>query len=313
MKGKVIQSIFIILILLIGLFQILPNNSIAVGNPVVHLQFNEGEEVQQANVRPGESGEVSFHGTVSADIPAGGAVQDVQVYLRAATNQGWPTTITPAVIMLQLGTEEAPFIATVKVPIETSYGTESIIIIDGTAETFPGSSTSEVPPLAGTIKIAQYYRFALDCDAPTLKTTSGSDVTFELIIRNEGNGRDRFSIEVNNLDELTRKGFEIELSRSMIEIPEKGEQTVEITIKVPDGSKGVGKNNIELKVCSELEPLGQRIYQRYTLTLKVSEDNIFLSTDFWYIIIVIIILTVCIIIFWKYKKSKRELMEQVKK
>ncbi|MCK5561911.1 MAG: hypothetical protein KAJ51_15030, partial [Thermoplasmata archaeon] len=73
------------------------------------------------------------------------------------------------------------------------------------------------------------------------------------------------------------------------------------------------KNNIELKVCSELEPLGQRIYQRYTLTLKVSEDNIFLSTDFWYIIIVIIILTVCIIIFWKYKKSKRELMEQVKK
>lgn len=307
MSGKVIRSIFIILILLIGLFQIIPNNSIAIGDPVVNLRFIEGEEVQSANVRPGESGEVSFHGTVSADIPAGGAIQDVIVHLRAATDQGWPTTITPATLALQPGTEEAPFVATVKVPIETSYGTNGVIIIDGTAETFPGSSTSEIQPITGSILINQYFRFQLDCDRPTLKATSGSDVIFELIIRNEGNGRDRFSLEVNNLDELTRDDFEIELSRSTIEIPEKGEQIVEVTIKVPEGSKGVGKNNIEMKVSSEMEPLGERMYQRYTLTLEVSEDNILLSTDFWAITIVVIILIVCIIVIWKYKKSRTDL------
>ena len=302
MSWKVIKSFLAILILLVGTVQIIPNNVEAIGDPVVNLRWDEGKEVQHANVAPGDSGNVAFTGTVSADIPAGGAFQDIIVNLRVSSEHGWSSSIEPSTILLDPGTEEAPFTVVVKVPPETSYYIDATIMVDGTAQPFPGSSTSEIDPLYGTIKIQQYYRFSLGSETEYIETSPGTDVIFELEIMNEGNARDKFSCEVANLDEITRNGFDVELSHSMVEIPEKGRLTIKISISVPEGSKGLGKTNIELKVNSEAQPQNERIYQNFVFTVKVTEDNIFLTTEFWSVIIGIIIIAVCVIIFWKYKK-----------
>ena len=53
MKGKAIRTICIILILLLSLCQIIPVNVSAVGDPVVELRWDDGQDLQYADVSPG--------------------------------------------------------------------------------------------------------------------------------------------------------------------------------------------------------------------------------------------------------------------
>lgn len=310
MKGKVIRTLCIILILLLSLCQIIPVNVSAIGDPVVQLRWDDGQEVQHADVEPGEPGTVSFTGTASADLQAGGAVQDVRVELRVTSEHGWDATVTPAVFMINPGTEEKAFEVVVRVPPETSTSVDAFIIVSGTATAFPGSDSSqtEVPPITGSIIVTQYFRYIFGCNKPYIQSEPGEEVQFELFIGNQGNARDTYVISVPNLDDLVDDGFDVSLDRETIEVPEKGNGSVIVTVQSPEA--GIGeladyKKNIEINVRSTLDP--EITHKTFVLTIKVESGDILESENIITYIIVIIVVVICIILLWRYRKKKKEL------
>ncbi len=269
-------SAIIILSALILIF--IPNNIVAVGPPVVNLEFDEGEEIQEVDVRPGESGLVTFPGTVSADLAAGGSVQDVVVELYGSTDQGWPVTISPAQMVLQPGTEEVPFAATVSVTPETSSYVTGILTIGGTAMAFPGALRYAIQSIEGTILIEQYYRFSVGCDRPYQDCSPDSEVCYNFSIYNEGNGNDSYEIQVTNLEYLTQNSFSVALESSTIAIPEKNNDQISILVRTPTGKNSYGAYDIELQVKSVLEEQneGHTTPQVFDLTVRLKSET---STD----------------------------------
>ncbi|MCK5562295.1 MAG: hypothetical protein KAJ51_16970, partial [Thermoplasmata archaeon] len=211
MSGKVIQTLFLVFFILIGTVQIIPNNVRAAGEPVVNLRFDDGEEVQEASVGPGDPSYVIFHGTVTAQAGIGSNVQSVYVRLESSSQQGWTNSIHPEEFIVNSG-ESEPFEIGVKVPFGTSSDIEDTITVTGFAENYPsGSGGIEIPPIYGTIKIKPCYQVTLRPITNHIKTSPGSEVTFVLLIENNGNAINRFSIEIENHDELEEKGYEFEL------------------------------------------------------------------------------------------------------
>jgi uncharacterized membrane protein len=307
MKGKAICSICIIFILLFSFCQIIPVNVSAVGEPVVDLRWYEDQEVQYADVRPGESGLVLFPATVSADIPFGSSVQNVMVELRASSEHGWGATVMPAVINVDPGTEVIPFSVTVEVPTGTSATTQATVIVDGTATTYPGNTQSEIDPLYGTILINPYSRFTVGSNSPYLETTPDSEVEFEVFIQNEGNAIDRFEISIINLDDLADDDFEVSVDPETIEIPEKGKGTITVTVKAPEASLGESVNyrkDIEIQFISKLDPDMKGNY--YQLNVRVKNSSVLESENLFTYIIVIIVAVICIIFLWRYRKKKKK-------
>ncbi len=211
----------------------MPEEAEAISTPVVEIRWAEGQEVQEADVRPGESGLVTFTGTVSADLAAGSVFQDVRVSLIGSTDQGWPVTVTPAIVMLNPGTEEKAISCTVAVTPEMSYYTSGTLSLGGQAAAFPGSLQFTVPPITGTIKIKQYYRFTIGCAKPYVEVAPSERLTFQLRIMNEGNARDKFGIDINNLQKLTKDAWTVTLSQNQIEIQQINEDYIPIQVGTP--------------------------------------------------------------------------------
>ena len=315
MKGKAIRTISIILILLFSMCQILPVNVSAVGKIIVELRWDEGHEVQYADVSPGSSGLVTFAGTVSADLAAGGAVQDVRIELRVSSSEGWTATISPATVMLNPGTEEKAFTVEVEVPPQTTTSENSVITVGGTATAFPGSDNSqiEIPPITGTIIIDQYFRYQVGCEKSYIETEPGTEVKFDLFIRNEGNAKDKFVILIDNAYDLENEDIKIELDRENIEVPSNGNGTFTVTIKTPETELGIFvdyKKNIDVQVRSKVDP--DETVHTYLLTLRVKNQDILENENFYSFIIVIIVVVICIIIVWRYRKTQKQLLELLK-
>jgi hypothetical protein len=204
----------------------------ALGQPIVTVRFHEGESEQIANVRPGEHGTVIFPGTVEARIPAGSNTQDVVVYLSGSTTNTWPVVVNPPTIQVDPG-GEAPFQVTVAVPPETSYYVEDQLTITGTATTFPLGLNYNIQGTTGTIRIQQFYKFALSCDKPYREIAPTEQTVFNIKIWNYGNGRDTFNINIPNYNTLVSNGWNIQLERYTIYVMEKTPETVKVTIQSP--------------------------------------------------------------------------------
>jgi hypothetical protein len=275
MGSKVVCSGNVILILLVLVISLLPIPTIAVGQPAVEMKFDPGEDIQYADVAPGDSGLVFFPGTVSADLAAGGTVQDVVVTLDAFTDLGWPTTVEPDTIYLDPGTTEASFLATVSVPPETSWNVSEALTVSGTAMAYPGALRYYVGTISGTIIINQYYRFSLGCEEPYQECCPDSNLCYNLTIFNEGNGNDKFSVEITNLDYLSRESFTVNIGSPTIEIQEKRGDQVPIMVKTPSSEGSIGVYDIDISVKSEEEEMdiGYTIPQTYTFTTRIKGDD----------------------------------------
>ncbi|UCH89030.1 MAG: hypothetical protein JSV49_12495 [Thermoplasmata archaeon] len=227
-------------------------NAEAIGQPVVTIRFHEGEEEQIADVRPGEHGTVTFPGTVEARIPAGSNIQDVVVSLVGSTGMNWPIAINPPKVQLDPG-GQAAFSVTVSVPPETSYYIQDSLTISGTAQSFPGAGAYRVDPITGTIRIAQFYKFSLECDKPYRQVSPTDQVAFNLRVWNYGNGRDTFTLFIPKLTTLAKDGWNIQLGTYTVEVEEKNQKTVQITINTPVKFNAWINDvtNIEIEVKSE--------------------------------------------------------------
>jgi hypothetical protein len=270
-----IQTILILFCLPIA-FPLLSINSEAIGAPVVVIAFEEGEEEQIADVRPGEHGTVLFPGTVTGQLPAGSSFQDIIVDLVGSTDLDWSVTINPSQIQLNPGNVEK-FTAQVTAPPGTSSSIVETLTVSGRARAFPGTLTVSIAPITGTIRIEQYYQFSLSSNEPICNSTIGEKVELNLDIYNSGNGEDTFSINVVNLHELSSKNIIITLSSTTHTIQNKQTGNVLINAEIPNNRNCIGIHYITLEVKSqEQEEIeGQAFPKTFNLCLRISDIDTF--------------------------------------
>jgi len=270
MRGRIIISLAVILFLILSLFPLFQDTSNGVGSPVVALAFEPGEDTQYANVEPGEDNAVIFPGTVTARIPAGEEYQDLIISLYGTTGENWSVVIDPPQIQIEPGTT-GYFTATISVPPETSAVVVDILSIGGTVRTFPGALVYNIMPIQGTIEINRYFKFSLETSGSTKKSYVGEQVTFDLTVRNHGNGIDNYSLNILNPDEIKNSGISVSPGKNLFEIPERSFEMVLITIRIPDHIYCVGTYYIELGVRSNTETshTGNQTEKSLVFTLKI--------------------------------------------
>jgi hypothetical protein len=233
-----ILKLGIILIMMLGnmLFITvgLPDEAEAFLPPLAEIRWNEGQDVQEAEVKPGEHGTVIFTGVVNCEMVAGGTFQKVIVSLQASSDQGWTPVVNPPQITFNPNSDSnLPFSVTVTVPAETSFYTTDTIRVSGRGVAYPGATQDIIDEVTATIKVAQFYKFSLECSKAYQEVGPSERLAFDLRVKNHGNARDTFNIKISNLKELTKDGWTVTLSTDVIEINEKDEGVVQIPVGTP--------------------------------------------------------------------------------
>lgn len=265
----------VILIITISLITVIPKPVKAVGQPVVILEWISSPE-QIANVSPGSTGIVTFQGTVSGDMSVGSNVQTIIVTLNVTDDNGWSCVISPYQFNIQPNVP-MPFEVNVRVPIGANFCEIDTIYVTAQGVTYPGATPATVQPdpLNGVIHIKQYYKFQLSCDQPYKEIEMGSKAEYNLTIRNVGNGRDTFRINITNLNNLTRDGFNVGLSTPTIAIDSNDSDTVKITVQSPEiqiESSKLYTIYVEVKSIDQEMNEGTSKPQTFELNLRVKPN-----------------------------------------
>ena len=125
----------------------------------------------------------------------------------------------------------------------------------------------------------------------------------DLTITNLGNCDDTFTIEIENIGELTAVGFKIKLSSDKVTILKGLSETVTISVKIPEKNINLLTQDIDMKVTSKNGLLYGNCVNCITYELTINEiDSSGTSyfPYFWPIISMIIILSIIIIVlFWR--------------
>ena len=305
--------ILLLLLLLISSNIIITVPATAISTKCSELRWAEGQEVQEADVRPGESGIVTFAGTASVDLAAGGDVEEVWFELQGSTDMGWPVTVSPSTIKFDPSTEEKPFSAQVTVPQGTSYYTPGTITVNGTATSYPDQIVWNISGIQGTVRIKQFYRFIPSSPESTQFIEGEEGAVFDIVIDNTGNARDKFMISIENSEELLPLGFTFEYY-GPIEINSNESDTIQLIVYARDDVDN-GVYDIEISIKSIQEELNEGSTTPQTLSLSVvvggkgsaggSQDSFFFIGIIG-IIVVVVIVAVLILILKGLRNNKEE-------
>lgn len=283
---------------------------------IATLKWNPGQEIQEADVRPGGDNNVMFTCVANCDLVAGGTYQRVVLNLYATSENDWPISIDPIQIEYRPETDtDIPFSVIVTVPAKTSYYTTDTIMVYGNATAYPGGVSEEINPIVGSIRMRQYFDLIVETGFNRESLRMGDETKFNITITNTGNARDDFQINIKNSKELEDAGIEIDLDRSRIEIDSNEKGTIQVTIKTSKDSKA-GTYDINLETKSVLEELieGLTIPYEISPTIKVeegksegkSEDNSLLMVVIPLIIIIIVIIVIVVIWVISNASKKRD-------
>jgi hypothetical protein len=238
------------------------------GLPTVNIALTEPSKT--AHVGPGDTGEVTFHGTVRVTLN-----QATRVIVSLDADDTWNSAVVSPESMLFSASGEQPFTVNVTAPPRESFSTIGTVTVTGRWVMYPGALSGPAQPPDGTsgrIDIAQYFLFSLKTPESLVETIPNSEALFKLIIENEGNHLDSFSAELLNFNELSAKGLLPTISNSHIEIFEFSNETIDIFVKTPSSRGILGSHEIKIKVWSE-KGLNEGVPpQVFTFILKVSES-----------------------------------------
>jgi hypothetical protein len=141
----------------------------------------------------------------------------------------------------------------------------------------------------------------LTCWEPFKKVKTGDKVVFEININNFGNGRDTFAADIQNKKELSDEGFGLDLNVYTLEVDEKENRTIQLSVDVPAKRGSIGRHTIDVVVVSEMsaemEDTGTILH--FPINIKVEagsvlQNNYFLGSLVAFIIVVVILLTIFI-------------------
>jgi hypothetical protein len=267
--------------------------------PNVYIELLEQNKT--ANVAPGDTGVVTFSGKVTVDM---NPVTRVVVSLMAEDT--WGSAVVEPSTLLFASNGEQPFSVSVRAPKEASCNTVGEVRVTGRWRMYPGTLGGPCEPnegVVGIINIAQYCRFSTSTDSSNIEITAGSDAKFTLNIHNEGNGLDSFNIEICNIEELESKGINVRINQILLELAEKQNGSVEISISVPD-DMDCGKHDLDVIISSQLvaESSAQPIQMSFKLNISESPMR---SIYFWLLIIGAVTGVICGFVFWRWRKYNR--------
>jgi len=320
-----IRVFLLSLILLMLVITMIPKPVPAQTRPIygiVDVSFDNDEKYKQIEVGPGMPGVVHFKGEVILERHALPRLYNVIVDLEAMFDQEtdiFLASVSPPIIFLGPNNTTAFFTLNVRaLPLSTETGSNRDLKIS------VGGEWSTIPGFAGgpigfdehvLVGINQYYDIRIISPDVLVKIWPGySTATFEIQIRNFGNGVDTFRIEILNLLSLTAEGFAFDVKTWEITIDEKQWSSFNLTVEPPKDNFPMWKTKltmIPIKITSknseynrEENPIRDRQYAVF-----VYEDGIYFSG----ISIVVIALLVCIIYAMIWRRRKRKGIKRRKK
>lgn len=280
-----------------------PNFPVNAQSVLPDVTIGLDEPARTANVAPGESGLVEFNLTVTVDKPMG-----TTLVVELVAEDTWNSAVvSPTSLQFQSnGVQTAKVIA--RAPPRTSATEVGNVRVTGTWTMTPSGLTGQAEPtdgVVGRIDIAQYYSFSLYSKTSEKEGTPDSEVVYELIIRNDGNGRDTFSFNVQNINDLKAKDFKVKLSQVQADIEEYENFSLKIVVKVPGGMGNIGEHDVKLEVSSVAGELRGATAQTFTFKLIVPSSAMIFTGEFYAILIVIIVIIVGL--FWYRRRKKKKL------
>ena len=163
--------------------------------PVVTIRLDQRE--QHAQVGPGQTGAVVYTGQVEADpLQILNKILMVDLsYNAGCEDRAWGAFGTSQVA-LSSDAPTAPFSCEVKVPLGTSHLTYGEITVRGSYRYASGSEEFNLTPDTSAIIIDQYYRASLESEKRSQQVDKNEYAEFEITLKNIGNGRDRFRLDI---------------------------------------------------------------------------------------------------------------------
>lgn len=270
------------------------------GLPTVKIALTEPSKT--AHVGPGDTGKVVFSGMVRVTLN-----QATRVVVSLDADDTWDSAVVSPESLLFSANGEQPFTVNVTAPPRESFSTIGSVTVTGQWVMYPGGLTGPAKPpdgVDGRINIAQFYDFELISPKTLIETSPGEQVEFKLVVQNNGNGMDVFSIDVQNLNELNNKGFQVTLSQVNMEVLENpAEDIITIVVNVPSSASSLGNNDIKIEVSSVNGASENVPTQTFTFVVRVPNESIVATTEFSFIIVIIVLITVGSIFFWWAKRK----------
>lgn len=200
------------------------------GLPTVNVALTEPSKT--AKVGPGETGVVTFSGTVRVTLN-----QATRVVVSLDGSDTWGSAVVSPDSLLFAASGEQPFSVSVRARPRESFSTIGSVTVTGRWVMYPGAIGGAAMPPDGTdgrINIDQFFLFSLKSEKVFIETSPGGQLIYTLTIQNRGNFLDMFSVEILNEDRLNDKHFTVVLAQTNVEIQENpGEEKISIQVNTP--------------------------------------------------------------------------------
>jgi hypothetical protein len=209
--------------------------------PTQSYTFEIDMEIEKtAHVGPGDSGVVTFNGTVEVEC-----TQPTIVVVELSTEDTWSTSTVDPTTMYFRRTGKQEFTIQVTVPHGECCEKTGNFQLNYNSRLYGSGGASMSGWISGLINIAQFYDLSLSSAKPAIETTPGSTNQLDLTIKNTGNGNDTFSISIVDNDKFSTK-----VSSTLIDICMDENVTVPITINIPSSQNIIGEHEINAQVIS---------------------------------------------------------------
>jgi hypothetical protein len=148
--------------------------------------------------------------------------------------EGWESACSPNQFLVS-GSGNNSFTTTVKVPAGAPGGDTRQLTVNATVTTtgVPLVTSSEFAILS----TAQSYGVKLSSDTSATTVGAGQTVTWRFGVKNNGNGRDSFSVQVVNLQSYTTTGWTLKFNRTIMSVDVGDVGYAQVNITPPNTSK----------------------------------------------------------------------------
>jgi hypothetical protein len=250
------------------------------------------EEWTEAQVGPGYSGVVKFNGKLVIQRWPGSKAREILVDLKAhleeADNvepyddpglQSWGTSVYPNDFIFypwefdRLGAVdgvERDFEVTARAPVRVDAKAVKMVVVTGDWLAIPASETLNSGVVVESwieLNVAQYFDIIMDSITPLKTVWPGGEARFTLIVNNHGNGKDEFTISLDNEKFLTRNGWAVLIPETKVEVEAHSEGRFDIIVQSPNEFISMYKN--------EIREVGIRVESKNALTNNDEEWEVY--------------------------------------
>jgi len=148
--------------------------------------------------------------------------------------EGWESVCSPSQFLVS-GSGNNSFTTTVKVPAGSPGGDNKQLTVNATITT-TGLPLATCATFA-ILSTRQSYGLKLSSDTSALNVNAGQTVTWRFGVKNNGNGRDSFSVQVVNLQSYTSTGWTLRFNRSIMSVDVGDVGYAQVNITPPNTSK----------------------------------------------------------------------------